>query len=236
MEKNKEIVLSILFLASFGLVAGRAIYEKNNPLVFRGKEAVIVAIASTGRDIQSPVSYLFGRAPFYIICDRAKKTFKAVPNKFMDSQHAAGLRSAQKLVKMKVDVVLGNNVGFEPFRVFDQAHIEVYTDIHGTAWQALQDFPDGLTKLTEQNVPSHFGITGSKTPVACNSFDAQANVAKIVQGQYFMCFSCNYRLPQAQAAGGATSVCPKCGGALHEVIAVASPLESGLLKPKVRVL
>ena len=36
-------------------------------------------------------------------------------------------------VGMNVDAVLGNNVGFEPFRIFDQAHIEVYTDVQGTA-------------------------------------------------------------------------------------------------------
>lgn len=235
MIRHKEILLFIVLVTAIGLVIGRAIYEQDNPVVLSGNKAVVVAIASTGKDISSPVSFLFGRAPFYIICDRAKKTYKAVPNKFMDAQHAAGLRSAQMLAKLNVDVVLGNNVGFEPFRVFSQARIEVYTDIHGTVWQALQDFPDGLTKLTEQNVPSHFGITGSKTPVACNSFDTQANLGRIVQGKYFICFDCNYRISEKAAGNDIPAVCPKCGGAMHEVVAVASPLDTGLVKPKVRV-
>ncbi|MBF0479902.1 MAG: NifB/NifX family molybdenum-iron cluster-binding protein [Candidatus Omnitrophica bacterium] len=236
MKTNKEIIFLIILIAASLLVIGQSIYEYNNPVVLNGKSAVIIAIASTGRDINSPVSYLFGRAPFYIICDRAKKTYKAVPNKYMDSQHAAGLRSAQMLAKLNVDAVLGNNVGFEPFRVLSQARVEVYTDLQGTVWQALQDFPDGLTKLTEQNVPSHFGITGSKKPIACASFDVQANLGRIVQGKFYMCFDCNYRISEAKAGGTVPTTCPKCGGAMHEVIAVTSPVETGVVKPKVRVL
>ncbi len=235
MNFKKEIFFFLILVTASSIVIGWYFYEQDNPVVLSGKKAVVVAIASTGRDISSPVSYLFGRAPFYIICDRSKKTYKAVPNTFMDAQHAAGLRSAQMLVDMNVDVVLGNNVGFEPFRIFDKARIEVYTDVHGTAWQALQDFPDGLTKLTEQNVPSHFGITGSKVPVACNSFDTQANLGRIVQGKYYVCFACNYRISQTAAAGAIPEKCPKCGGLIHEVIAVATPVDAGALKPKVRV-
>ena len=137
---------------------------------------------------------------------------------------------------MNVDVVLGNNVGFEPFRVFDQANIEVYTDVKGTAWDALQDYPDNLTKLTAQNVPSHFGITGSKTTVACNSFNTQANLGRIVQGKYFICFDCQYRISEKNAKGKMPSKCPKCGGAMHEVVVVTSPLDAGGVKPEVRVL
>lgn len=226
----------IVLIAAFSLAAARSFYENSHPVILNGKKAVVVAIAATGRDISSPVSYLFGRAPFFIICDRAKKTYKTVPNKYMDAQHAAGLRAAQMIAKLNVDAVCGNNVGFEPFRVFNQARIEVYTDIHGTAWQVLQSFPDGLTKLTAENVPSHFGITGSKKPIACSSFDVTANLGQIVQGKFYMCFDCNYRLPEKIAQNGAPAECPACGGALHEVIAVTSPVQTGSVKPKVNVL
>lgn len=232
----KKEVLFFIFIAAFALVAARAYYERENPLILSGQKAVIVAIAATGKDINSPVSYLFGRAPYFIICDRSKRTYKAVANKFMDAQHAAGLRAAQMLVKMKVDVVLGNNVGFEPFRIFNQAHIEVYTDVQGTAWAALGDYPDGLTKLTVENVPAHFGITGSKTPVACNSFDTQANLGRIVQGKYFICLNCQYRVSQNNAGREIPKKCPKCAGPMQEVIAVTAPLQAGSIKPKVKVL
>ncbi|MEI6437197.1 MAG: NifB/NifX family molybdenum-iron cluster-binding protein [Candidatus Omnitrophota bacterium] len=233
---RREMIFLMIFFAAVTLVVGQAFYENDNPVILSRRKAVIVAIAATGPDINSPVSYLFGRAPYYIICDRAKKTYKAVPNKYLDAQHAAGLRSAQMIAGMKVDAVLGNNVGFEPFRVFDQARIEVYTGVHGSAWQALNDFPDGLTKLTAENVPAHFGITGSKKPVACATFDTQANLGRIVQGKFYICFDCDYRISETAADGIMPAQCPKCGGAMHEVVAVAAPMvAAGGVKPKVRV-
>ena len=232
----KKEVLFFVLIAAAALVIGRAYYERENPLVLSGGKAVIVAIAATGKDINSPISFLFGRAPFFIICDRSKRTYRAIPNKFMDAQHAAGLRSAQMLVSMGVDVVLGNNVGFEPFRVFNQARIEVYTDLQGTAWQALQDYPDNLTKLTAENVPAHFGITGSKTAVVCNTFDTQANAGRIVQGKYYVCFNCQFRISEKNAGGVMPLKCPRCGALMHEVVAVTSPLQAGNIKPQIKVL
>jgi predicted Fe-Mo cluster-binding NifX family protein len=154
----------------------------------------------------------------------------------MDAQHAAGLRAAQMLVAMGVDVVLGNNVGFEPFRVFDQARIEVYTDVQGTAWQALGDYPDNLTRLTVENVPAHFGITGSKSAIACKTFDTQANAGRIVQGKYFICFNCQYRISENNAGGVMPKRCPRCGALMHEVVAVAAPLQVDNIKPQIKVL
>ncbi|MBF0217215.1 MAG: hypothetical protein HQL30_09520 [Candidatus Omnitrophica bacterium] len=234
--KKEFIGYGVLLLVAFLAVAGRSMYEKDNPVILGGNKAEIIAIASTGKDINSPVSYLFGRAPYYIICDRAKKTYKAVPNKFMDAQHAAGLRSAKMIAGYKVDAVLGNNVGFEPYRVFEQARIEVYTDLTGTAWDALNAFPDGLTRLTAENVPAHFGITGSKTPIACNSFDASANIGRIVQGKFLICPNCNYRVPETSGGTKNPTKCPKCGGTLTTVVAVTQPGQRGALKPSVKVL
>ena len=87
---NREGMYFFILIMAFGIVGGRAMYEKDHPVVLSGKNAVIVAIAATGKDINSPVSFLFGRAPYYIICDRAKKTYKAIPNKFMDDNMPRG--------------------------------------------------------------------------------------------------------------------------------------------------
>ncbi len=233
---KRGAVLFFVLIVAFSLVIGRAYYEKDNPLVLTGGKAVIIAIAATGKDINSPVSYLFGRAPYFILCDRSKGNYRAIPNKFMDSQYAAGLRAAQMLVKMGADVVLGNNVGFEPFRVFDQARIEVYTDIKGTAWEALGNFPDNLTLLTAENVPAHFGITGDKNAVACKTFNTQANAGRIVQGKYFICFNCQFHVSEKNSSGVMPKRCPRCGALMHEVIAVTAPLQGDNIKPQIRVL
>jgi predicted Fe-Mo cluster-binding NifX family protein len=233
MRSGDKWRLLLLGLA-VALLAGRATYEKGHPLVLHGKKARIVAIASTGQDIHSPVSYLFGRAPYFIICDRLKHGYKCVPNKYKDAQHAAGLRASRMLVKEKVDAICGNNIGFEPARVFEEANVELYTNAGGTVWEVLQAFPDSLEKVTAQTVPAHFGITGSKTRVACTSFDAAANIEHVVQGRFWVCFDCSYRVAVDSRGAKSGHSCPKCGMQLHEIITVASP-PSGGIKPTIRV-
>ena len=232
MFEDKKLHIALLIVAAT-IVGIRSIYEARHPLILHGDEARRIAIPSTGSDIRSPVSFLFGRAPYFIVCDRARDTYQAFPNKFVDAQHAAGLRSSRVIADMRVDAVCGNNVGFEPFNVFQDANIEVYTGIKETVWDTLQAFPDALTRLTEQNVPAHFGITGSKNAVACRSFNAEANLARVVQGQYLICFACNYRTAKNPKETASSRVCPKCGQPLHEVLAVTGT--KGNLKPTLRV-
>ena len=232
---NREKMFVYILAVVFILLGLRAFYEQSHPLVLQGKKAKLIAIPATSKDIQGPVSYLFGRAPFFILYDRSTKTYKAVANKYMDGMHAAGLKSSRMLVEMKVDAVCGNNIGFEPSRVFQAANIEVYTDIKPTALETLMAFPDGLTKIDKQTVPAHFGITGSKTPTTCNLFDAQSNLAQVVQGKFYVCYDCGFRVSETTLAGIIPTICPKCGKPIHEVIAVAAPVQalSGKIKVKV---
>lgn len=235
MFKEEKVFFSVLVVGVV-LLGAWAFYENAHPLVLQGKRAKVIAIPAASRDIQGPVSYLFGRAPFYILCDRATKNYKAVSNKYMDAMHAAGLKSSRMLVKMKVDAVCANNIGFEPMRIFQKANLEVYTDIKPTVWETLLAFPDGLTKISEQNVPAHFGITGSKTPIACSSFDAQAHLEQVVQGKFYVCYDCGFRVSETALAGQIPTVCPKCGHSVHDIIAVTSPVQNTAVSPKIKVI
>jgi predicted Fe-Mo cluster-binding NifX family protein len=233
--KNKENLFFISIIAAVVLLSIKTLYERKHPLILHGKKARYIAISSTGRDINSPVSYLFGRAPYFIICDKLKGTYKSIPNKYKDAQHAAGLRASLMIAKKKVDAVCGNNIGFEPAKVFSKENIEIYTNVKGTVLQTLQAYPDGLVKINEQNVPSHFGITGSMKPIQCSSFDAQANVTEVVQGKIYMCFDCGYKISATKVSKKNFTLCPSCGKNLHEIITVTAPATPGNVKPKVRV-
>lgn len=235
MVYREKIFFGIL-IATLLVLGFWAFRENNHPLVLQGRKAKVIVIPATSRDIQGPVSYLFGRAPFFILCDRAAKTYKAIPNKYMDAMHAAGLKSSRMLAKMKVDAVCANNIGFEPMRIFQAANIEVYTNIKPTAWETLAAFPDGLTKIGKENVPAHFGVTGSKTPIACSLFDAQANMAQVVQGKFYVCFDCGFRASETTLGGHIPTACPKCGRFVHEVVAVTAPSQASGVKPAVKVI
>ena len=135
---TKERRYLSLLLVAVAIVGARSVYEMNHPLLLHGKEARRVVIPSTGSDIHSPVAYLFGRAPYFIVCDRARGTYRAVPNEFVDAQHAAGLRSSRSIAKMRVDAICANHIGFEPFNVFRDANIEVYTNPKKSVWDTLK--------------------------------------------------------------------------------------------------
>lgn len=224
-----------MLVAATAILLAKTIYEGSHPLVMRGKDARIVAIPATGRDVRSPVSHLFGRAPFFIIYDRSRGTYKVIPNPYVDSQHAAGLRASRMMAKAGIDAICADNIGFEPARVMKAANIEMYSGISGTVWDTLQDFPTALTRIDGQNVPSHFGITGSKKPVACTSFDAMANMKSVFQGRFFVCFDCGYRLQGGSLPANGIVPCPRCGKIIHEVICVAAPKSPGAVKPKIEV-
>ncbi|MBF0243987.1 MAG: NifB/NifX family molybdenum-iron cluster-binding protein [Planctomycetes bacterium] len=224
------IQLALLLLAA-GAAYARYCYELTHPLVERGRRARIVAIPSTGKDIRSPVSFLFGRAPYFILCDRFAQTYKSLPNPFLDAAHASGLKLSRLLIDKGVDAVCANNIGFEPIKTFNDARIEVYTGINGTVWDTLNRYPESLDITTTQNVPSHFGITNSKTPIACSSFNARANIENIVQASFFVCVKCSYRLPTSKAQ----TLCPNCGGAMSEIYAVLVPPTQGGVKPRMMI-
>jgi predicted Fe-Mo cluster-binding NifX family protein len=235
MSRRKKIFWAAVAVVVF-VLAVQVLTRQSRRAGVRGNKVRLIAIPAASADVRGPVSYLFGRAPYFILCDRVSKTYQAIPNPYMDAMHAAGLKSSEMLVKKQVDAVCGNNIGFEPSRTFQAAGIAVYTGIKPTVLETLAVFPDGLAKIDQQNVPSHFGITGSKIPIACKSFDVGANLAQIVQGKFYVCFQCGYRISETALAGAKPSVCPQCGQPLHEVVAVTSPAETAGTPLKVKVV
>ncbi|MBF0197852.1 MAG: NifB/NifX family molybdenum-iron cluster-binding protein [Planctomycetes bacterium] len=227
----------MVLIAATLLLTGRSLYEAAYPGFKQGDQARFVAICSTGADIQSPVSYLFGRAPWFIICDRMNQTFRSVMNPYVEAPHAAGLKSAQLLTTYNIDAVVGNNVGFEPARVFQQDNIDIYSGVKNTVWETLLAYPDGLTGLKGENVPAHFGITGSKAQVPCTSFEARANIKNIVQGSYLICEKCQYREAlDSTSQSPPNSRCPLCNAKVFKVISVAAPPQVNGVDPKIKVL
>ena len=234
--KNKEQIFLIILIVSIAVLALRALHERNNPIEITGKKVRYIAIPSTGRDVNSPSSYLFGRSQYFIVFDKNKKSFRTVRNKFVDSQHSAGLKASRMLLEMGINVICADNIGFESTRVFHDAKVDIYTNVKATPWATLKAYPKNLTKITEQNVPSHFGITGDKKNSAKNQLNNGISASDFVQGKVFVCFNCGYHLKSAElmAANNSKKVCPRCGGTFKEVIAVSTPKSQGL-NPKIKV-
>ena len=69
-----------------------------------------VAIASEGKDVESEVSLRGGRAPYYLIFEKAK-LIEVIKNPFAVGGGGAGWSVAHMLANKKIDLVIAGRVG-----------------------------------------------------------------------------------------------------------------------------
>ncbi len=83
-----------------------------------------IAIASTGKTIDSKISPVGGRAHFYLIFEN-KKLVKIISNPFRLGGGGAGFGVAKMLVNEKVDLVISGNFGPNMLEIFKENKIKV---------------------------------------------------------------------------------------------------------------
>ena len=103
-----------------------------------------VAIASMGVDVNSPVAYQFGRAPYYIIYDSNSDTVESLPNTYAIAAGGAGIQAVQMLVSRGVNLVLmGGVVGPNASMVLDAAGVPVIPNVSGNVNEAIEAVKSG---------------------------------------------------------------------------------------------
>jgi predicted Fe-Mo cluster-binding NifX family protein len=98
-----------------------------------------VAIASTGKTLESEVSNVFGRCPYFIVAEVNKEIgdFEAFENVSINQMGGAGISAAQTIAEKGVTAVIAGNVGPRALDVFGQFSIDTYRS-GGTVKDALQ--------------------------------------------------------------------------------------------------
>jgi len=107
-----------------------------------------IAVSSTGKNIKSNVSDVFGRCPYFIIVEvedqKIKKT-EVIGNENVDQVGGAGISTAQLMAEKDVNVVITGNVGPRALDVLKQFGIEIYSG-KGVIKEVLQEFIDRKLK------------------------------------------------------------------------------------------
>ena len=110
-----------------------------------------IAVSSIDKNIESNVSDVFGRCPYFIIAeikdDKIEKT-EAIKNENIDQMSGAGISAAQLVAEKNVKVVITGNVGPRALDVLKQFNIEIYSGT-GVVKDVLREFIHG--KLKEMN-------------------------------------------------------------------------------------
>ncbi len=104
-----------------------------------------VAISSIGKGIDSNVSTVFGRAPYFVIVEiDGKKIVKveSMENASSGQSGGAGISAAQLIAEKGANALITGNVGPRASDVLRQFNIEVYKG-DGLVKEAVQKFIDG---------------------------------------------------------------------------------------------
>jgi len=108
-----------------------------------------VAISSEGDNIDSEISGIFGRCPFFVIVDIDNNKMgqaEIIENSNAAQKGGAGISAAQTIADKGIQVLITGNVGPRALDVSNQFNIIIYL-AKGKIKQALNDFIEG--KLTE---------------------------------------------------------------------------------------
>ncbi len=105
-----------------------------------------VMVMSDGQTLDSPVSGLFARAPYYLIVDTETGNVEATMNPAVGAVGGAGVQAAQFAAGKGVGAVIAGNVGPNALGALNAARIPVYAAPATTVRQAVEALKEG--KLT----------------------------------------------------------------------------------------
>lgn len=136
---------------------GPGMDEKTNS----GK-ATIIAVTSTGQEMDSPLDQRFGRCSYFAIIDPSGK-MEPAPNGAQSLGNGAGIEAAKQIADLNVGTVITGNVGPNAFRVLEAAGVRVFTGGSGTVREALEKYRQGLlTQTATSTAPGHHGMGGGR--------------------------------------------------------------------------
>jgi predicted Fe-Mo cluster-binding NifX family protein len=82
-----------------------------------------IAIASEGKDVNSQVSPVSGRAPYYLIFENGELT-KTIKNPFVYGSGGAGLGVGQMLYNEGVNLVISGKFGDKMIQMFNDKNMD----------------------------------------------------------------------------------------------------------------
>ena len=114
----------------------------------------IIAVPADQPSMAAPVSPVFARAPYFIIYDMKHRTVKYVVNNFVNGTHEVGLHVAHLIVRERAGIVIGKNVGPEPFEHLTRRGVRIYAGLASSVQEAL--FKYSTNQLMETAGPTGF--------------------------------------------------------------------------------
>ena len=119
---------------------------------------MIVAIPTSGKNMDSRVDSRFGRAVGFILYDTEKRSCKHVENRLDElALEGAGVQAARFLLREKVEAVITGHCGPKAFLLFSEAGVPVYSGVNCSIAESLEALAsDKLSALNSADVKDHW--------------------------------------------------------------------------------
>lgn len=119
----------------------------------------IAITLADNKGLESSISPIFGRCPFYILIDPESKGFKIEENPAQSASGGAGVKASQWLVENNVAAVISGNLGPKAHDVLSSANILAFKFKGGSIEETLKAYNSKeLESFFEPNVDAHSGI------------------------------------------------------------------------------
>ena len=109
-----------------------------------------IAVSAQGPDLDSALSPVFGRCPYYILVDTDTMAFQAFPNAAMGAGGGAGIQAGQFVASQGAGAVITGNLGPNAFQVLQAAGLSVFTIQGGTVREAVEAYKAGKLQAVSQ--------------------------------------------------------------------------------------
>jgi predicted Fe-Mo cluster-binding NifX family protein len=122
------------------------------------RQAMKIAVTSTGANLDSPIDPRFGRAAYLIIVDTESLAFEAVDNTAsVNAFKGAGIQAAAAISRKGAKALLTGYCGPKAFEVLQAAKIKVANDVTGTVKEAIAAYNSGsITFSDSPNAEAHW--------------------------------------------------------------------------------
>ena len=118
-----------------------------------------IAVTVNGRDLDAPLSPIFGRCATYVLVDPETMTYEVIDNPAVSASGGAGVQAAQFVIERGAEAVITGNVGPNAFGVFQAGGASVYLVKGGTVREAVEAYRRGQLSLAQgASVASHTGM------------------------------------------------------------------------------
>jgi predicted Fe-Mo cluster-binding NifX family protein len=101
---------------------------------------MIIAIPSISNVLPASVSPQFGRSPYFYIYDLTSEDGKFIPNSALHSPGGAGVRAADQIVNLNVDVLIAPNIGEKAMSVFRRTSIKIISIVGSNVTETINIF------------------------------------------------------------------------------------------------